>query len=290
MTTGSAHLIHFLEQFRIGHSQGNAQHNHGVKHHTDKNGNDHNITAAAGRKGKFFRRLRHGIKPHEEERRERKNAQHAGGLTLVFRKIGHEVGDAGRIGRCGSKEESNNAEGEHEGQYELQFAGHADTVVVEPPENGSACEHEQHFAYIHLPAGDGVQLSEFKYTGKQEAEDQRQRGNINHDDGDVANNQRPSADERRSRTIAHVGIGERATGNRGVFNHIAVTDADKRNENGSRKKTQQCTKGACLGQKHITWKNETAPAYDGAEGQRRNLCRRQSLFEFYFLFHESVLA
>lgn len=204
----------------------------------------------------------------------------------MFGEHGQEVAHVGRFKGSGARKEGHDADGQHVGENDLQLAREAHAAIVHPAEGEGAEGHQHHFTHVHLPPGDGVQRAELEDPREEEPEDERKGRDVDADDGDVAQDERPAADEGRCRAEADIGIGECATCNRYVLDHVAVTDSHEAEKEGTDEEACERPYGASLRQEHVAGQHKAAPADDGAQSEGPHLHRGQGFFKFKLFGHD----
>ncbi len=197
----------------------------------------------------------------------------------MFGKKRVQVGEGRGIHVHGAEEQEQDARAQGKGEDDLQDAGNADAPVIHDPEEERSRAHQQDLACVHLPSGYGVEFTEFKDAGKQEAHQKPQRGYVDPDDDHIAKHQSPAADKSTGWSEPYIGIGVFTPGDRGIFNHIAIDNRHKTQEKRTRSKGDERCQGARLRQERVTRQNETSPSDNGTQSQSPYLSWSKAFFQ-----------
>ena len=147
----------------------------------------------------------------------------------------------------------------------MQHSGKADAAVIDVSEKQRSRGHQKNFAGIDRPPSNIVEFTEFKNAGEKETENDRKSGDIDGHNGNVPDNESPTADKGRRWPKTDIGIGKGTAGHRGVFDHVTETYGDEADKACANKKSHQRPHRPCLRKKHIAWENKAAPPYDGSK-------------------------
>ena len=268
------------EQIGIGDDDRDSDQNQRVEKRAADDGIDHQAAGFFGREVEFFSGLGDRVETHEQPRGNGEDGQHAGYRGTPFGKEGEQVIDVGGFRGDASKDQHQHAAREGEGQNELEAARHVHAPEIHIAEEDEESRHHGQFARVDVPSGDRIQIAHIKNAGQDEAAEQREGRAVGGDDAEVAENQRPAADETGPCPEADVGVGEGTARNGVDFNQNAVAERHRAQQPSADEKREACPQRPGIRQKTGSGKDEAAPADDGPYSQCPDFGRAHGFFEF----------
>ncbi len=269
------------EQIGIGHDHGDGEKHERVEQCAAADGVEHEAAGFFRREVEFLGGLGDGVEAHEEPRRDGEDGNDAGPRGTPFREEGEKVFHMGGFGghaACGQHE---HAAGQGKGEDELEAARHVHAPEVHVAEEEEKGRHHDQFARIDVPSCHRVEVAHVEDAGQDEAAEQGQRGTVGRDDAEVAERQRPAADEARPRPEADVGVGEGAARHGIDLDEDAVAQGHGAEQAAAEGKGDDGPERPGLGQEARARQHEAAPSDDGPDRQCPDFGGAHCFFEFF---------
>ena len=229
----------------------------------------HQPKRPAGRERELLGGLRQGVEADVEPGRDREHRQDASPGGPAGREPGLPIGHAG----AGSGERAD----AHQRHRRNQEAGHdhlrppdaLHAPGVKKPDENHRERREADLPGKHVESGDRVEGSPGEQLGREELAEDRERGRVERNDAQIAEDEKPAADHRMVPAGGPVGIRELSPRHRKGADHesIAPGDHDHRQpaEHNARRRAER--PGSL---EEVAGEDETAEADDAAERQRRD--------------------
>ena len=191
----------------------------------------------------------------------------------ILREQGLKVGQLGWFGKEGAGSQHQNAGCERNGQNNLDCAGGIHAPVIHPAEQHQYGWNKDDFSRIDVPAGNRIHEANVKNAGHKIARQQNKGHSVCRYHADIAQDERPAANESPFCAKTGVCVCKGPPGNRIGLDQKTVAQGHYALKESADKKGDHRAEGAGIRQKAQGGQDKASPAHNGSQGQGQNLNR-----------------